>query len=133
MKKLLSLTLCLLLLLCGCGITRFDKVSPFHQFTDGEAAEQVRRLCAAFYEDQALTGMSVGILKDGEVAFYNFGVKETGGSPVTEDTVYELGTMSELFTGIMFSEWVGRGYLTEDQPLATYFPLTNLPQWKAEA
>lgn len=131
MKKLLSLTLCLLLL-CGCGITRFDKVSPLRQFADRETAEQVRRLCAAFYEDQQLTGMSVGILKDGEVTFYNFGVKEAGGSPVTEETVYELGTMTELFTGIMFSEWVSRGYLTEDQPLATYFPLTNLPQWKGE-
>ncbi|MBQ9535742.1 MAG: serine hydrolase [Clostridia bacterium] len=129
MKKIVALALCLLIL-AGCGSTRMDKTSEYKKFRDDAAAEDIQGMCRRFYEDNGLMGLSVGVYKNGEVRFFNFGRVKAEGAAITEDNIFELGTLSEMFTGIMYSEWLNKQYFTKTVECDQYFPyMTELINW----
>lgn len=65
----------------------------------------------------------VGILDENGVKYYSFGVKSlTGKSPVNERSVFEIGSVSKTFTGIILAEMVIKGEAKLDDPVQLYLP-----------
>ena len=65
----------------------------------------------------------VGILDVNGVKYYSFGVKSlTGKSPVNEHSVFEIGSITKSFTGIILAEMVTKGEVKLDDPLQLYVP-----------
>ena len=57
-------------------------------------------------------GMSVGIIKDGEVAFLDgYGLADKSGIVANEHSVYRLGSMSKCFTGVLTLKLIEMGLL----------------------
>lgn len=70
-------------------------------------------------------GLSVGVLEGGAERFVNAGLRETGKpAPVTEDTVFEIGSISKAFTGVLLAQLVAEGKLALDAKVRDLVPET---------
>lgn len=103
MKQKLSLLLAVLMVmtaLTACGM-QTSAVSPFRKLGDDTLAQAVDGVARSFFEEQQPVGLSVGIIRDGRVQFFNYGVKSAGGAAVTENTRFEIGAVSQTMAGII--------------------------------
>lgn len=74
--------------------------------------------------DSELTpAIVVGILGSQGVKYYSFGVKSlVTKAPVNERTVFEIGSITKSFTGIILADMVLKGEVKLDDPLQQYLP-----------
>ena len=84
---------------------------------------RVDRLAAPYIEHEVVVGMSVGVLAEGRqwVAGYGRVSAEEDRRPDGE-TVYEIGSISKVFTGILLGDAVARGEVSLEQPLRELLP-----------
>jgi len=70
-----------------------------------------------------ISGMAIAISLNGENYFYNYGVasKETK-QPVTNATLFEIGSISKTFTATLASYAAVNGQLTLSDPVSKYLP-----------
>lgn len=59
--------------------------------------------------------------KDG-VSYYNFGATKAGGANVDEQTIYEIGSVTKVFTGILLAKQSLDGDLSLDDNINDYLP-----------
>ena len=65
----------------------------------------------------------VGLVNSDGRAWYSYGQRVLGTeSPVNENTVYEIGSVTKVFTSLLLADAVARGEVTLDQRLQTLFP-----------
>jgi len=75
------------------------------------------------FERKAHIGMIVGAVADGDEVLLGFGKPRLGGSePVDADTVFEIGSISKVFTGILLAKKVESGELNLDDPIKELVP-----------
>lgn len=101
MKRAWALMLALCILLSGC--TQTSAVSPFRKFKDESASRSIADASRKFYDEKKLTGLTVGIIRDGKVAFFNYGKTAENGAPITEDTRFEIGALTEPMTATILA------------------------------
>lgn len=69
------------------------------------------------------TGIVVGIITSEGTTYYSYGVKSLGtNEPVDENSVFEIGSISKTFTGILLADMVIKGELNLDDPLQDLLP-----------
>jgi D-alanyl-D-alanine-carboxypeptidase/D-alanyl-D-alanine-endopeptidase len=80
-------------------------------------------LARPLLEDGLVVGFVVGVVKDGETQVIAYG-ETTKGSHVAPngDTVYEIGSVSKAFTGVLLADMVERGIVKLDDPVQKYLP-----------
>jgi CubicO group peptidase (beta-lactamase class C family) len=73
----------------------------------------------------------IGIVdKDGS-HYYTFGSKKLNGSPVDNHTIYEIGSISKVFTAILLAQQVVDGKMKLDDPISKYLPAeVKVPQYE---
>lgn len=95
-------------------------------------ARKVDELCAPFVDGELVVGMVVGVL-DGERTFVRgYGAVARGreGAP-DGDTLYEIGSNSKVFTGLLLADAVQRGVVELDDPVQKYLPEgVVMPKWE---
>lgn len=53
-------------------------------------------------QQQGIAGLSVAVVKQGKVQYFNYGVaNKDNGQPVTQDTLFEIGSLSKTFTATL--------------------------------
>ena len=68
-----------------------------------------------------IPGMAVGLVKDGRHYVYDFGVmSKTTGKPVTNDTLFEIGSVSKTFTATLVSYAQITGHLSLSDNVSKY-------------
>jgi beta-lactamase class C len=68
-------------------------------------------------------GMAVAVTVDGHAMFFNYGeASKQGHVPVTENTLFELGSVSKTFTATLACYAQGLGKLSFDDHPGTYMP-----------
>lgn len=74
--------------------------------------------------DSGMTvGAEVGVWVDGVTQTYSFGcTKISGGVSPDSKTLYEIGSISKAFTGMLLSAMVHEGAVALDDPIAKYLP-----------
>jgi serine-type D-Ala-D-Ala carboxypeptidase/endopeptidase len=74
-------------------------------------------------ENRTAVGLVIGIFKNGETQVAAYGEVEKGsGIAPTGDTVYEIGSITKVFTGILLSDQIQRGMVRLDAPVQEYLP-----------
>ena len=82
-------------------------------------------------EQQAIPGMSVAVLYKGRAQFVNLGVADlASGRQVTENTLFELGSVSKTFTGTLAGILIRNGDIRLNDPVQKYWPQLTGEQWR---
>jgi len=70
-----------------------------------------------------IAGIVVGVVTPGGTSYYSCGVKSLDtNEPVDENTVFEIGSITKTFTGILLADEVLNGGLSLDDPLHKLLP-----------
>ena len=70
-------------------------------------------------------GISIAYIEDGEPVFFNYGKTEKNtGNLVDEHSVYEIGSISKVFTTILLADEVLKGRMQLSDPVSKYLPKT---------
>lgn len=93
----------------------------------GDTAEQLRGVVDAAIQPvldaHDIPGMAVALTLDGQVYFYNYGVAELAtGKPVTENTLFEVGSVSKTVAAAMTTYAQVTGALSLDDHPSRFLP-----------
>lgn len=97
--------------------------------------DQLDAYYAQVVKDWELPGMTVGIVKDGELIFSKgYGVKELGKSEQPDgNTLYAVASNSKAFTSAIIGMLVQEGKLNWDDPVQKYLPYFELyGDWESQ-
>tara|TARA_R110002073_G_scaffold118918_1_gene258263 strand:- start:100548 stop:101939 length:1392 start_codon:yes stop_codon:yes gene_type:complete len=93
----------------------FPAICASSLFAEPDYSDIVAKHVTPAIEAGMIPGAVIGIYKDGEVSFYPIGTLnyDQDQAPTTE-TLYEIGSISKVVTGVFFADAVRRGEVTLD-------------------
>jgi len=98
---------------------------PLRAQADGDAAlhaavdAAIRPLMAAY----GVPGVAVAVTVDGKASFFNYGLaSKEAATPVSEHTLFELGSVSKTFTATLFAYAQLQGKVALDDHPSQYLP-----------
>ena len=74
-----------------------------------------------------LVGLAVAAVAAGETAHASRGRADEEGRPVDEHTVFEIGSVTKVFTALLLAVMAEAGEVALDEPLAGLYPELTLP------
>ena len=100
---------------------------PASLFAQGATSEQIVEIAGASFapviEQYRIPGLVVGITWQGQHSFYATGVAARKGNvAATPDTIFELGSISKIFTATLAALAEDRGMLDLDAPVSDSIP-----------
>src|SRR5262245_12198913 len=112
-----------LLALVGCsGAARRTPVQPARDADpDGPNRARIAAHVQPLIDAELATGIVVGIVDNGRPENYGFG-KDPDGAPPTGKTLFELGSVTKVFTGLLLADAVQRREIDLDTPVADLLP-----------
>ena len=89
-----------------------------------ERLEKIDAMMSQSLKTFQIPGMAVGVVVDGKVIFMKgYGVRSFSDlSPVTENTLFAIGSCSKAFTTFALGQLVDEGFLAWDDPVIKYLP-----------
>ncbi len=124
-----------LILLLICSASMAASIAMAQTTAEPEQARMDRvfqRLGTQFVADGRADGVSIAVVKNGQPHFYNFGTTTRGkDSPPTENSVYEIGSVSKVFNALILAHAVIEGKIHLQDDIRRYLPgdYPNL-QWE---
>ena len=104
-------------------ITIFINVGSICLAQHKEISEEVKESIKARVENGINTGIVVGVITSDGITFHSYGVKSLKTMvDVDENSVFEIGSISKTFTGILLADMVVKGDLNLDDPLQNLLP-----------
>ncbi|WP_420811463.1 class C beta-lactamase [Microbulbifer mangrovi] len=102
---------------CWAGATQAQSVTP--ERLEAVVVEAIQPLV----EKHRVPGMALALTIDGEPYFFNLGETALeGGEPVTEHTLFEIGSVSKTFTATLAAYAEAKGALDFGKPVSAYLP-----------
>lgn len=121
MKKSLC---CALLLAASCTAFATEQ-------TDKQIADTVNQIIAPLMKEQAIPGMAVAVIYQGRPHYFTYGKADLASDqPVNQHTLFELGSVSKTFTGVLGGDAIARGDIALSDPATKYWPELTGKQWK---
>ncbi len=73
-------------------------------------------------EYQINPSIAIGIVDESGERVYTFGKRSANGVNADEHSIYEIGSISKVFTAILLADQVLKGNMSVDDPIAMYLP-----------
>ncbi len=89
---------------------------------DPATQQRIRSLVEPYLDSEQVVGLSLGLIAGESSATFHFGKTSDDGEQPTDQTVYEIGSVSKVFTGILLADAVVQGKVTLDQDAADLLP-----------
>jgi CubicO group peptidase (beta-lactamase class C family) len=88
------------------------------------APARVQALADAFVESELAPGIAIGVLDESRrIRTYSAGTLEVGGGrPVTKDTIFEIGSITKVFTATLAHMLEQQGELSLSDPVTVHLP-----------
>lgn len=113
MRLLVLKPLCLLLFLGSCAI--------FERSPEDDIETDIEEIAYAMIERPLLRSASVGVVYEGKSFIRHVGELEAGKSNApTDETLYEIGSLSKTLAGTLMANAVLQGELSLDDPVHEY-------------
>ncbi|MBE2180691.1 MAG: serine hydrolase [Chthoniobacterales bacterium] len=117
--------LTILLLVVG-GTCNFSSAAELPGYEPGAGVDEasLEQICRWALEEYKVPGTAVAVVRDGKPFFAaGFGVRDLdSGEPVTEDTIFQLASVSKTFAAAAVAAMVDEGKLQWEQPAAEVLP-----------
>jgi CubicO group peptidase (beta-lactamase class C family) len=86
--------------------------------------ERIREILAERVDEYRLSpGYAVEMSDEGERRFVSYGHLDlTSRRPIAHDTIFEIGSVTKLFTSLLLADMVHRGEVSLDDPVGDYLP-----------
>lgn len=85
--------------------------------------EQIDSLAKPLIADGTAVGFVVGVIQDGKTRFLSYGETAKGSRTAPDpNTVYEIGSVTKVFTATLLADMVERGLVKLDDPVQQYLP-----------
>ncbi|RVU34407.1 beta-lactamase [Rheinheimera riviphila] len=100
---------------------------------ENEAALQaaVNQQVSQLMQQQQIPGMAVAVLWQGKTYHYSFGQADLAKkTAVTPDTLFELGSISKTYAGVLGAMAIESGAIALTDPVAKHWPALTSPQWQ---
>ena len=113
------------LLLCMLAFTVYAKeeaqdTTPQQHFP---SSPEIQALVQARVDENRAGGIMVGVMEaDGSTRIFSAGDPGPGAQPFGPRSVFEIGSITKVFTGILLADMVARGEVSFDDPIAKYLP-----------
>jgi serine-type D-Ala-D-Ala carboxypeptidase/endopeptidase len=113
-----SLPICL----CITALSAVAAARPMRA-DDKDLASQVERLAQPLVDNGAVVGLAIGVLDKGQRRTFGFGrIAADRDERPTADTLYEIGSITKVFTGLLLADAVERKKVSLDDPVQKYLP-----------
>jgi CubicO group peptidase (beta-lactamase class C family) len=67
-------------------------------------------------------GIIIGVVDRGGTHYYSYGLGSAAGDSINERTVFEIGSATKAFTGILLAQMIERGDVRLNDPISLYIP-----------
>ena len=105
------------LLCCGAGAHAADRGD------EGQLARVVDETIRPLMKENGVPGMAVAVTARGKRYIFNYGLaSKASGQKVTDETLFEIGSISKTFTATLASYAEARGDLVLSDPAGKYLP-----------
>lgn len=95
--------------------------SSFGQVNKDSLDVHIKNLGQDLMKEKQSVGLSIGVYNDGKTYFYNFGTTEKGKETnVTENTVYEIGSITKTFMSFLLAKAVTEKKVTLNDDIRKY-------------
>jgi beta-lactamase class C ACT/MIR len=99
--------------------------------SDKQLADVVEKSITPLMKAQSIPGMAVAVIYQGQPHYFTFGKADVAANKsVTPQTLFELGSISKTFTGVMGGDAIARGEISLDDPVTKYWPELTGKQWQ---
>lgn len=105
----------------GCSSPAKPIAKPKPTDVDGPHKAAVAAQVKPYLDGELVSGLVVALYDGGKTEIYGFG-KGPEGKPPTGDTLYELGSITKVYTGLLLADAVQRKEVELDTPLAELVP-----------
>ncbi|MGL4599939.1 MAG: class C beta-lactamase [Plesiomonas sp.] len=96
-----------------------------------QISQAVNRTIEPLLKEQAIPGMAVAVIYQGQPYYFTWGKSDVKNNrPVTTQTLFELGSVSKTFTGVLGGDAVARGEIKLSDNANHYWPALNGKQWQ---
>jgi D-alanyl-D-alanine-carboxypeptidase/D-alanyl-D-alanine-endopeptidase len=86
------------------------------------ADSEIRAILRARVDSGVARGIVVGVVQDGRRRFIAYGTAGPGREPLDEHTIFEIGSISKTFSGVLLADAVVRGEVRVDEPVVELLP-----------
>ena len=94
---------------------------------DTVSRADLERLCSKTIAALDIAGAQIAIALDDELVWAEAGFANTDlGTPVTADTVFQIGSTTKVYTAMLLMQLADQGLLDIDRPVASYLPDVRL-------
>ena len=88
-----------------------------------ELDNKIESIVQPFMFDSKTIGLSIGVLKDGNAYFYNYGETKKGNGKIpSSKDLYEIGSITKTFTGLLLAKAVIEKKMALNDPVNKYLP-----------
>ena len=99
--------------------------------TEKQLADVVEKSITPLMKAQSIPGMAIAVIYQGQPHYFTFGKADVAANkPVTPQTLFELGSISKTFTGVLGGDAVARGEISLGDPVTKYWPELTGKQWQ---
>ncbi len=104
---------------------------PGNVFAQNRLKDKIEKLGQPYIDSKTVVGMSIGVIKNGETTIVNLGATRKNGPQPNDKTVYEIGSISKVFTGVLLADAVTTNFVKLDQSAQSLLPdSVTMPKWK---
>ncbi len=90
--------------------------------------ESLQTLLQKYAEDNKVVGVAVGFIDHGAVQFFFYGNASMQGDPISEETLFEIGSITKVFTALALMDMVAKDEVKLDDAIEIHLPGIRIPE-----
>jgi CubicO group peptidase (beta-lactamase class C family) len=99
--------------------------------TSTDLPSAIQQHAAKLMQQQQIPGMAVAVLWQGKHYVYSFGLADVAGNtPVTPETLFEIGSVTKTFNGVLSALAIARGDIRLHDPVSQHWPELRGLAWQ---
>lgn len=112
------------------SIFALTMVSTADEMNEEKIGKLVKQSIEPLMASQEVPGMAVAIIYNGAPYYFTFGMADIENQkPITTETIFEIGSVSKTFTGVLGGDSIARGKIQLDESVSSLWKALNGHQW----